>query len=140
MSPEIATDEGQEKCDAVISNKNQSIRQPGTSRRKTINVEQSLITFMDAHKVKHPSPQEDDAFFYSILPTVKALAPTEKFTFRMETMKLLQNIQQGRTFVPIEQFQGTTQSFRSNSSAASYISSFTPDQGTSDDSLAFLQL
>jgi hypothetical protein len=75
---------------------------PSSSKRKLTDVERSLITFMESHSTKKATPQEDEdlAFFYSILPTVKTLTPNEKFTFRMESMKLLQNLQQTRSFPP----------------------------------------
>lgn len=35
---------------------------------------------------------EEMAFFYSLLPTVKSLTAQQKFSFRMQTMQLLNNI------------------------------------------------
>ncbi|XP_033608610.1 uncharacterized protein LOC117282561 isoform X2 [Cryptotermes secundus] len=95
---------------------------PSSRKRKLTDVERSFITFMESHSTKEATPQEDEdlAFFYSLLPTIKSLTPNEKFTFRMESMKLLQNLKQARSFPPsLPPYQGYTSRPPSNTSATS---------------------
>jgi len=70
-----------------------------TSKRKKTNVEHALIDFMESHKAskKTYDNDEDVAFFYSLLPSVKSLTMDKKFEFRMQTMQLLQNLKNART-------------------------------------------
>uniref|UniRef100_A0A8C5Q3T1 Uncharacterized protein n=1 Tax=Leptobrachium leishanense TaxID=445787 RepID=A0A8C5Q3T1_9ANUR len=76
---------------------------PAPSRKKkSTDVELALLEFMQAHKPQRSIIEDDDdlAFFYSLLPTVKSLTADEKFTFRLQTMQLLQNIKQAEEFHP----------------------------------------
>lgn len=42
---------------------------------------------------KNPVEEDEDlAFFYSLLPSVKTLTADQKFTFRLQTMQFLQNL------------------------------------------------
>ncbi|VVC44867.1 BESS motif,MADF domain [Cinara cedri] len=73
---------------ATTSNEN------STNKRKKPSVEHTLIDFMNSHKAAKKTYENDEdlAFFYSLLSSVKSLTMDEKFTFRMQTMQLLQNI------------------------------------------------
>jgi hypothetical protein len=98
-------------------------------KRKLTDVERTLIKFMDTHGAKMATPQQDEdlAFFYSILPTVKKLPPNKKFTFRMESMRLLQNLQEDRAFpLTAPLYQSCTSRPPSSTSAASFSSNFSP--------------
>ncbi|XP_023707738.1 uncharacterized protein LOC111864605 [Cryptotermes secundus] len=109
---------------------------PSSRKRKLTDVERSFITFMESHSMKKATPQDDEdlAFFYSILPTVKTLTPNEKFTFRIESMKLLQYLKQARSFPPtLPPYQGYTSRPPSNTSDASLFSNFSPGTEASSD-------
>lgn len=73
-----------------------SLNEKSTNKRKKPNVEQALVDFMESHDnkvTKNPMEQDEDmTFFYSLLPTVKSLTADQKFSFRMQTMQLLNNI------------------------------------------------
>ncbi|PNF25937.1 hypothetical protein B7P43_G10026 [Cryptotermes secundus] len=105
--------ETEEDCHTPTTNETMVPPQqlPSSRKRKLTDVERCFITVMESHSTKKATPQEDEdlAFFYSILPTVKTLMPNEKFTFRMESMKLLQNLKQARSFpLTLTPYQGTT--------------------------------
>ena len=70
-----------------------SSNEKSTSKRKKPNVEHALIDFMESQKAskKTSDNDEDLAFFYSLLPSVKSLTMDKKFEFRIQTMQLLQN-------------------------------------------------
>lgn len=89
-----------------------SSNEKSTSKRKKPNVEHALIDFMESHKAskKTCDNDEDLAFFYSLLPSVKSLSMDKKFEFRMQTMQLLQNLK------------------TPSSSALSYYSQFSSDE------------
>nr|CAI5821383.1 unnamed protein product [Callosobruchus analis] len=112
-------------------------------RTKKIGIEEHLLNFMEAHKPKNahqPIVEDDDlAFFFSLLPMVKSLTIDEKYTFRMESMKLLQEIKKSRnTPRRLNTFQyhsdatvsqGTNFSDSSQvPSAGSYFSQFSPNE------------
>jgi hypothetical protein len=137
-----------------------SLNEKSTNKRKKPNVEQALVDFMESHNnkvTKNPMKQDEDmAFFYSLLPTVKSLTADQKFSFRMQTMQLLNNIKNkthiNRSFSShsnIQSLLNTTPaaSFRplshtpdydfvrppsATSSAASYYSEFSRDEISND--------
>nr|CAI5828261.1 unnamed protein product [Callosobruchus analis] len=92
------SEEGQQAVGTIIT--------PTTSksapikRTKKIGIEEHLLNFMEAHKPKNahqPILEDDDlAFYFSLLPMVKSLTIDEKYTFRMDSMKLLQEIKKSR--------------------------------------------
>lgn len=63
--------------------------------RKSNFIEEKLVSFMEAHQPRQDLLIEDLSFFKSLLPTVRKLNADKKFTFRMQTMQILQNLQQG---------------------------------------------
>lgn len=130
-----------------------SLNEKSTNKRKKPNVEQALVDFMESHNNKvtnNPMEQDEDmAFFYSLLPTVKSLTTDHKFSFRMQTMQLLNNIKNkthiNRSFNSSSNIQSLlpANSFRplshtldydfvrppsATSSAASYYSEFSRDE------------
>ncbi|XP_023718171.1 uncharacterized protein LOC111870272 [Cryptotermes secundus] len=114
-SPENECDgdnrETEEDCHIPTANETMVPPQqlPSSRKRKLMDVECSFITIRESHSTKKATPQEDEdlAFFYSVLPTVKTLMPNEKFTFRMESMKLLQNLKQAKSFpLTLPPYQG----------------------------------
>jgi len=139
-----------------------SLNENSSNKRKKPNVEQALVDFMESHTrnnkvTKNPMEQDEDmAFFYSLLPTVKSLNVEQKFSFRMQTMQLLNNIKNkthiNRSFNSHSNIQSqlnTTHamSFRplphnpdydfvrppsATSSAASYYSEFSRDEISND--------
>lgn len=137
-----------------------SLNEKSTNKRKKPNVEQALVDFMESHNnklTKNPMEQDEDmAFFYSLLPTVISLTADQKFSFRMQTMQLLNNIKNkthiNRSFNSHSNIQSLlnttpTTSFRplshnpdydfvrppsATSSAASYYSEFSRDEISND--------
>lgn len=113
-----------------------SSNEKSTSKRKKPNVEHALIDFMESHKAskKTSDNDEDLAFFYSLLPSVKSLTTDQKFEFRMQTMQLLQNLRtpEHNKFYNTSSttFNKTPANFRptSSSSALSYYSQFSSDE------------
>lgn len=105
-----------------------------SNKRKKPNVEQALVEFMESHKTSKKTYENDEdlAFFYSLLPSIKSLTMDKKFTFRMQVMQLLQNL---KTSEHNPSFNTTstinnTANFRppSSSSALSYYSQFSSDE------------
>lgn len=76
---------------------------PTSGRRRKMNkpdVERALVDFMEAHSSKKNLLDDEDlAFFYSLLPTLRTLTLQQKFSFRFQTMQLLQNIVTSPTHV-----------------------------------------
>lgn len=113
-----------------------SSNEKSTSKRKKPNVEHALIDFMESHKAskKTSDNDEDLAFFYSLLPSVKSLTMDKKFEFRMQTMQLLQNLRTSEHSqfynTSSATFNRTPTNFRppSSSSALSYYSQFSSDE------------
>jgi hypothetical protein len=64
------------------------------TKRKRLNIQHASMDFRDAVTVMKSPLQEDEdlAFFYSLLPSVRSLNTDQKFTFRLKTMQLLQDI------------------------------------------------
>lgn len=144
----------------IAGSSSSSLNEKSTNKRKKPNVEQALVDFMESHNnkfTKNPIEQDEDmAFFYSLLPTVKSLTVDQKFSFRMQTMQLLNNIKNkthiNRSFNShsnIQSLLNTTPatSFRplshtpdrdfvrppsATSSAASYYSEFSRDEYSND--------
>lgn len=93
---------------------------------------------MEAHKAKNeqqPLIEDDDlAFFISLLQMVKKLSIDEKYTFRMETMKYLQEMQRSKkTAAGPNNNSEYPRDFRNtdtsqSSSACSYPSYFSPNE------------
>ncbi|KAL4132283.1 hypothetical protein QTP88_009470 [Uroleucon formosanum] len=113
-----------------------SSSEKSTSKRKKSNVEHALIDFTESHKAskKTSDNDEDLAFFYSLLPSMKSLTMDKKFEFRMQTMQLLQNL---RTPEHSQFYNTSSSSFNktptnfgppSSSSALSYYSQFSSDE------------
>lgn len=140
----------------VSNNSFSTPNEKSRNKRKKHNVEQALVDFMESHKVtKNPMEEDEDiAFFYSLVPTVKSLTSDQKFSFRMQTMQFLHNI---KNKTPINQSFNipsyTQSSFNttpatllppshnpdydfvrtsSTSSAASYYSEFSRDEIPND--------
>uniref|UniRef100_T1HA02 Uncharacterized protein n=3 Tax=Rhodnius TaxID=13248 RepID=T1HA02_RHOPR len=69
---------------------------PIACRAKELSlVERSLVDYVQAHMSRTTAEEDEDlAFFYSILPTVRTLTPNEKLSFRIQTMQYLQNVKQ----------------------------------------------
>lgn len=111
-------------------------RNPAASRKKKQSeVERSLISFMQAHSKRNTLQEDDDlAFFYSLLPTVRELTSDEKITFRLQTMQFLQNIKARRRTPNPSIHQDIVPRPQSNSSTASYFSNFSPDIGSLNNS------
>lgn len=112
-----------------------SSNEKSTSKRKKPNVEHALIDFMESHNAskKTCDNDEDLAFFYSLLPSVKSLSMDKKFVFRMQTMQLLQNLKtpDHSQFYNTSSatFNKTPANFRPpSSSALSYYSQFSSDE------------
>jgi hypothetical protein len=60
------------------------------TKRKRLDIQHPS---MDFTVMKSPLQEDDDlAFFYSLLPSVRSLNTDQKFTFRLKTMQLLQDI------------------------------------------------
>lgn len=66
------------------------------NRRQSLDVESASVDFMKSHNMMSKPYEEDDdiAFFYSLLPSVKCLSMDQKFTFRMHTMQFLYDLKQ----------------------------------------------
>jgi hypothetical protein len=64
------------------------------TKRRRLDAEHAPMDFTDAVKAMRSPLQEDEdlAFFYSLLPSVRGLNTDQKFTFRLKTMQLLQDI------------------------------------------------
>lgn len=93
----------QEAADAscsILHDKRHKIFSPTLSNITPINkckkpdVEHALVDFMENHKTTKRLFEEDEdvAFFYSLLPSIKTLNIDQKFTFRLQTMQLLNNL------------------------------------------------
>lgn len=69
-----------------------SLNIESTNKRKTPNVERTSAELMENRNAMKKALEDDEdiAFFYSLLPSVKSLTRDKKFTFRMQTMQLLQ--------------------------------------------------
>ncbi|KMQ83732.1 dihydrouridine synthase domain containing protein [Lasius niger] len=91
------------------------------NKRKKPDVERALVNFMENHKMTKRSLEEDEdlAFFYSLLPSVKTLNMDQKFTFRLQTMQFLHNLRkQSSTNRPMHSHSSmhpSTQCISSNS-------------------------
>lgn len=122
------------------------------NKRKKTDVERALVNFMENHKVTKRSLEEDEdlAFFYSLLPSVKTLNMDQKFTFRLQTMQFLHNLRkQSSTNRPMHSHSSmypSTHAYRpihnypdhdlrtpSASSTASYYSQFSPEETVPND-------
>lgn len=87
ISEEIEAHIRQETEPATKQNNNK-----GANKRKKPDVERALMDFMESQKTKKPLEEDEDvAFFYSVLPTIRTLNIDQKFNFRFQTMQLLQN-------------------------------------------------
>ncbi|XP_043668534.1 uncharacterized protein LOC122629305 [Vespula pensylvanica] len=64
------------------------------TKRKRPDIERSLMDLMYINMTrKNPVEEDEDlAFFYSLLPSVKTLTADQKFTFRLQTMQFLQSL------------------------------------------------
>lgn len=64
------------------------------TKRKRSDTDGTSMDFMDAHKtIKSPLQEDEDlAFFYSLLPSVRSLNMDQKLTFRLQTLQLLYNL------------------------------------------------
>ena len=118
-----------------------SLNEKSTNKRKKPNVEQALVDFMESHNnkvTKKPMEQDEDmAFFYSLLPTVKSLTADQKFSFRMQTMQLIQsllNTTPATSFRPLSHTPDYdfVRPLSATSSAASYILEFSCDEISND--------
>ncbi|KAF5303231.1 hypothetical protein FQR65_LT19009 [Abscondita terminalis] len=76
-----------------------TLKQPmivNTGKRapKSYNVEEKLISYMDAHQPKQPKVENDEdlSFFKSVLPSIRKLNSDQKFTFRLYTLKTVQSV------------------------------------------------
>jgi hypothetical protein len=66
---------------------------PHAMKRKRLDAEHASMDFTDSVKAtKSPLEDEDLAFFYSLLPLIRSLNADQKFSFRLKTMQLLQDI------------------------------------------------
>jgi hypothetical protein len=54
-------------------------------------LEESMITYLRSHRGVY-TPDEDQSFFESILPTVRQFDVDQKFEFRIQVMSIIQNI------------------------------------------------
>ncbi|XP_012277721.1 uncharacterized protein LOC105698239 [Orussus abietinus] len=80
-----------ERSEEIASPSPINIARPGKRRRT--DVECALLDFMERHKrTKTIEEDEDLAFFYSLLPTVKTLDMDQKLTFRLQTIQLLHTV------------------------------------------------
>lgn len=82
---------------------------------------------MESHKASKKTTDENDedqTFFHSLLPTVKSLSMDKKFTFRIQTMQLLQNLK--RPTLTTNTLSNVTTPL--SSSALSYYSQFPIDE------------
>lgn len=122
--------------------------------RKSNFIEEKLVSFMEAHQPRQDLLIEDEdlSFFKSLLPTVRKLNADKKFTFRMQTMQILKNLQQGTSatiearpnnFISFPPQQSTASYANTNtnyqpesrpSSTATYFSNFSPSYHSTDDS------
>ncbi|XP_047351559.1 uncharacterized protein LOC124949854 isoform X1 [Vespa velutina] len=64
------------------------------TKRKRFDIERSLMDFMYANMTRKSPVEEDEdlAFFYSLLSSVKTLTADQKFIFRLKIMQYLQNL------------------------------------------------
>jgi hypothetical protein len=64
------------------------------AKRKRLDIEHASMDFTDpVEAMKSPLREDEDlAFFYSLLPSVRSLNTDQKFTFRLKTIQLLQDI------------------------------------------------
>ncbi|KAF5287153.1 hypothetical protein FQA39_LY16031 [Lamprigera yunnana] len=69
--------------------------EPTNKRKLDEAVDDTVSNSIDANKPKSNEIQHDEdiAFFYSLLPTIKSLNKAQKWEFRLQSMQLLQNIQ-----------------------------------------------
>jgi hypothetical protein len=67
---------------------------PHAMKRKRLDAEHASMDFTDSVKATKSPLQEDEdlAFFYSLLPLIRSLNADQKFSFRLKTMQLLQDI------------------------------------------------
>jgi hypothetical protein len=67
---------------------------PHAMKRKRLDAEHASMDFTDSVKATKSPFQEDEdlAFFYSLLPLIRSLNADQKFSFRLKTMQLLQDI------------------------------------------------
>lgn len=109
-------------------------RAPANTRRARKNnfIEERLVSFMEAHQPKQDLLTEDEdlSFFRSLLPTVRKLDADLKFTFRMQTMQFLQNLQQS-TSAAGNARKDHSNSFPAQQSIASYSNTNTNYQRAS---------
>lgn len=67
--------------------------------RERFDAERSLMDYVECHMPRRNPLEEDEdlAFFYSLLSSVRSLNTNQKFTFRLQTMQLLQKLKNMRT-------------------------------------------